>query len=70
MRRILNIIKSINGNDSPLITHYDILTGIIIMFVMVAIALGVMALTEPNTKEIKDANVQEESIQHLHPHIP
>ena len=70
MRRITNIIKNINVNGSPLITHYDILTGIIIMFGMVAIALGVMALTEPKPKEIKDANVQEESIQHLHPNIP
>ncbi len=64
------MIGDLNHNGSPLITHYDILVGIIVMLLMVGVILSAMTLFEPKRINKKDANVREESIQHLHPNIP
>ena len=70
MRRMRKMIGDLNHNVRPLITHYDILAGIIVMLLMVGVILSAMTLFEPKRINKKDANVVEESIQHLHPHIP
>ena len=63
------MISDLNHNGAPFITHYDILAGFIAMLLLVGVMLSIMSLFEPNMNK-KDANVKEESIQHLHPHIP
>jgi hypothetical protein len=64
------MIGDLNHNSRPFITHYDILAGIVVMLLMVGVILSAMTLFEPKMINKKDANVREESIQHLHPHIP
>jgi hypothetical protein len=64
------MIGDLNHNGSPFITYYDVLTGIVIMLLAVGVILSAMTLFEPNRINKKDANVREESIQHLHPNIP
>jgi len=70
MRRMKKMIGDLNHNVIPLITHYDILAGIIVMLLALGVILSAMTLFEPKVINKKDANVPEESIQHLHPHIP
>jgi hypothetical protein len=40
------------------------------MLLAIGVILSLMTLFEPKRINKKDANVEEESIQHLHPHIP
>lgn len=70
MKRMRKMIGDLNHNGSPFISHYDILAGIVVMLLVIGVILSLMTLFEPNRIEKKDANVREESIQHLHPHIP
>jgi hypothetical protein len=70
MKRIKKMIEELNHNGTPFITYYDVLTGIVVMLLAIGVILSLMTLFEPNVINKKDANVEEESIQHLHPHIP
>ena len=70
MRRMRKMIGDLNHNVRPFITYYDVLTGIVVMLLAIGVILSAMTLFEPKRINKKDANVREESIQHLHPHIP
>lgn len=70
MKRMKKMIGDLNHTGVSFITYYDVLTGIVVMLLVIGVILSLMTLFEPNRIEKKDANVREESIQHLHPHIP
>jgi hypothetical protein len=70
MKRIKKMIEELNHNGTPFITYYDVITGIVVMLLAIGVILSLMTLFEPKRTNKKDANVREESIQHLHPHIP
>lgn len=71
MKKRNSILKDINGNSLPIITRYDIITGVIVMAIIVTIIISLMTWIEHDRKWIKkDTNVREETIQHYNPYIP
>lgn len=70
MKRKNTILNELN-NAKPIITAHDIWIGFIILIGMVVIIFATMHYAETKYHWIqKDTNVREETIQHLHPHIP